>query len=473
MTSRRAGSFDLVLRGGAVVSEGRRGTADVAIRDGRIAQIGGHPIGVAVIDASGRIVLPGGMDVHVHFTPMAEPAPGDAVRPDDFESGTQAAAAGGITTVGSMAHQRVGESLRAAIDRELEAARGRTLVDLIVHPVLNDPSPETRAELADLAESGHTSMKVFLSFPGFEERADDYLEALREAGRRGILTLVHCEDGPMIRWLARRLVEEGRGGARHYPEAHPAASEVAAVSRAVAFARATGAPIYVVHLGSAPALDVCRAARAAGLAVSVETRPMYLHLTRKVFEEADAARYVGNPPVGGESDRAALWRGLVDGDIDTVCSDHAPWTLEQKLEPGLDVSSFRPGVADLETMMPMLFSEGVGTGRLSLERFVEVTSTNAARLFGLYPRKGAIRRGADADLVVWDPRARRRIDGSRMRSRAGYSVYDGWDVQGWPAITISRGELVWERDEIRGSPGRGRWIPRDPLRRGRSSEEAG
>jgi dihydropyrimidinase len=190
---------------------------------------------------------------------------------------------------------------------------------------------------------------------------------------------------------------------------------------------------------------------------------MYLHLTRDVFDELDAARYVGNPPVGGGADRAALWEGLARGDVDTVCSDHAPWTLEQKLDPTLDVSSFLPGVADVETLMPMLFSEGVVKGQISIERFVDVTSTNAARLFGLYPTKGAIVEGADADLCLWDPQAGRRIDGSQMRSRAGYSVYDGWDVRGWPVVTISRGEVVWEDGEIRGLPGRGRVVTRSAV----------
>lgn len=457
-------TFDLVIRGGSVTSDGHTEVADVAIRSDRIAQVGGHPLGARVIDARRRPVLPGGVDAHVHLTSIREPRPGDAVRPDDFESGTEAAAAGGVTTVGTMAHQYPEGLLSEAVDREAEAARGRALVDIFVHPVLNDPSERARAEIPELARIGQPSVKVFLSFPGFEERAEEYLEALREAGRFGVRVLVHCEDGPMIRRLARWLVEDGRGDAAHYPAAHPEGSEVASVTRAIEFARAAGAAIYVVHLGSAAALEVCRSARARGQQVAVETRPMYLHLTRAVFAEPDAARYVGNPPVGGEVDQATLWDGLARGDVDTVCSDHAPWTLEQKLDPALDVLSFRPGVADVETLMPMLFSEGVVKGRLSIERFVEVTSTNAARLFGVYPTKGAIVVGAEADLCLWDPQARRRIDGSRMRSRAGYSVYDGWDVQGWPVMTISRGEVVWEDGEIRGTPGRGRLVSRAPAR---------
>jgi dihydropyrimidinase len=238
-------------------------------------------------------------------------------------------------------------------------------------------------------------------------------------------------------------------------------AEVAAVERAIGLARQTGAPVYVVHLSSAAALEQCRLARAAGLPVYVETRPLYLHLTKERFAEPDGAKYVGAPPLRSEADRDAMWRGLAAGDIDTVCSDHAPWTLAAKLDPALDVVTARQGVADLETLMPMLFSEGVTTGRISMDRFVELTSANAARLFGLYPRKGAMTVGADADLVLWDAGQRKTIDGAAMQSRAGYSVYDGWTVQGWPRSVIRRGQVVLRDGIAAARPGEGRWIRRD------------
>jgi dihydropyrimidinase len=238
---------------------------------------------------------------------------------------------------------------------------------------------------------------------------------------------------------------------------------VEAIDQAVALARGTGAPVYVVHLSSAAALDRCEQARAAGLPVYVETRPLYLHLTRERFDEPEAAKYVGAPPLRDQSDRDALWRGLAAGGVDTVCSDHAPWTLAAKLDPALDVVTARQGVADLETLMPMLFSEGVAAGRISLDRFVELTAASAARLFGLYPRKGAVAVGSDADLGLWDPQQRRVIDGSRMQSRAGYSVYDGWSVQGWPRFVLRRGQVVLADGTAAAQPGQGQW-----LRRGRS-----
>jgi hypothetical protein len=198
---------------------------------------------------------------------------------------------------------------------------------------------------------------------------------------------VHCEDARILQRTGQDLIGAGRGAIRHFPEARPVSAEVEAIDQAVELARGTGAPVYVVHLSSAAALGRCQQARAAGLPVYVETRPLYLHLTRERFDEPDAAKYVGAPPLRDQSDRDALWRGLAAGEVDTVCSDHAPWTLAAKLDPALDVVTARQGVADLETLMPMLFSEGVATGRISLDRFVELTSARAAHLFGLYPRK--------------------------------------------------------------------------------------
>ncbi|MDR7544282.1 MAG: amidohydrolase family protein, partial [Armatimonadota bacterium] len=341
------------------------------------------------------------------------------------------------------------------------AAAGRdAAVDYVLHPVLVDPNDEAIAGIPTLAAEGHTSLKLFMVFEHFDAQVDAFARAMRTAAGCGVVTMVHCEDAAVIRCAAAALLSEGRGSARYYPDSRPVASEAAAVERAVALAQVTGAPIYVVHLSSAEALEACRRARASGLPVWVETRPLYLYLTRERFEEPDAAKYAGAPPLRDATDVAAMWAGLWSGDIDTVCSDHAPWTLEQKLDPALTVATLRQGVADLETLMPMLFSAGVRTGRLSLERFVALTSTNAARLFGLAPQKGMIAIGSDADLVVWDPEARRVVDGRLMHSRAGYSPYDGWEVIGWPAYTISRGEVVFARGEMQAARGRGRWVRR-------------
>jgi dihydropyrimidinase len=349
--------------------------------------------------------------------------------------------------------------MTAAIAREMAGAGAEAAADWFLHPVPSEFTDSTAAEVASLAADGHPSFKVFLAvsqhaaWPGLAE-------TITAAGRAGTLTLVHCEDAGIIERTGKELIGSGHGAVRHFPDARPVSAEVEAVDRAIALASETGAPIYIVHLSSAAALDRCRRARAGGVPVYVETRPLYLHLTRERFEEPDGAKYVGAPPLRDQSDRDALWRGLAAGDIDTVCSDHAPWTLADKLDPALDVMTARQGVADLETLMPMLFSEGVVAGRISLDRFVELTSANAARLFGLAPRKGTITVGADADLALWDPGMRVTIDGSRMQSRAGYSVYDGWTVQGWPRYVIRRGQVVLADGTCLAQPGQGQWIPR-------------
>jgi len=217
-----------------------------------------------------------------------------------------------------------------------------------------------------------------------------------------------------------------------------------------------------VHLSSQAALEACHRARARGVPVYVETRPLYIHLTEERLQEVDGAKYIGQPPLRQPSDARALWNGLWGGDIQTFCTDHAPWKLEEKLDPSLSIGDLRPGVADLETLLPMLFSEGVNTGRISLHRFVEVTSTNAARLFGLFPQKGTIAVGSDADLTIWDPTTTRAVDGRVMETNADYSPYDGWEVTGWPITTISRGEVVYDKGQIVGAPGRGRLVRRGP-----------
>ena len=217
-----------------------------------------------------------------------------------------------------------------------------------------------------------------------------------------------------------------------------------------------------MHVSCAAALDEARRARVSGQRVYVETRPIYLYLTRELYERPDGAKYVGWPPLRDHSDVDGIWDGLVNHDVDTLCSDHAPWTLSEKLDAGLEVGSFRPGMANLETLMPMLYSEGVAKGRISLSRWVELTSTNAARLFGMFPQKGTIAVGSDADLVVWDPDLARVVRGEEMRSRAGYDVYEGHEVHGWPAHTISRGEIVFENGEITAERGRGKRVIRGP-----------
>jgi dihydropyrimidinase len=384
---------------------------------------------------------------------------------DDFWTGSLAAIGGGITTIGNMTFPMPGETPRDAVAREMAAAAPEAAVDWFLHPVLTDLAAAADGEIAALAADGHASVKIFLTVPQIAADEPGLRAALAAAREAGSLTLIHCEAAGLLEECGEHLIAHGRGALQNFPEARPVTAEVEAVDQAVALSRATGAPVYIVHLSSAAALDRARTARSGGIGVHVETRPLYLHLTRERFAQPDAGKYVGAPPLREQADRDALWAGLAAGDVDTVCSDHAPWLLADKLDPSLNVVTARQGVADLETLMPMLFSEGVVTGRISLDQFVDLTSANAARLFGLYPRKGVIAVGSDADLALWDPQERRTVDGARMRSRADYSVYDGWDVQGWPRIVVQRGQVLLADGEIIARPGQGQWLRRDPAER--------
>src|SRR3984885_2913059 len=437
--------FDLVVRGATVVSPGRQEAADIGVRDGRIAQLGGGMTGREEIAADGLLALPGGVDAHVHLMYQAlaeelrqagEIGPSEPMWVDDFWTGSLAAIGGGITTIGNMTFPLPGETPRDAVAREMAGAAPEAAVDWFLHPVLNDPAAAADGEIAALAADGHSSVKIFLTMPWVAADEPGLRAALAAARDAGSLTLIHCEAAGLLEQCGDHLIAHGRGALQNFPEARPVTAEVEAVDQAVALATATGAPVYIVHLSSAAALDRARTARSGGVAVHVETRPLYLHLTRERFAQPDAGKYVGAPPLREQADRDALWAGLAAGDVDTVCSDHAPWLLADKLDPALNVLTARQGVADLETLMPMLFSEGVVTGRISLDQFVDLTSANAARLFGLYPRKGVIAVGSDA------------------------SVYDGWDVQGWPRIVVQRGQVLLADGEIIARRGQGRWLRR-------------
>ncbi len=444
----RRQSNSLLVRGGRVVTiEGQR-DADVRVRDGKLVEVGpGLELAdEVVIEAKGLLVLPGAIDPHTHLSPPWA---------DDFESGSQAALAGGITTLGCMTSPKEGESLLQAIEREEARAAKETIADVFLHPVVGVPSEETKGVLARLAESGRTSMKIFMVSSRFDENEAAYVDLIRHAGTLGMRTLLHCEDARILAEAARRLKGEGKTSLRHFPESRPVEAESRAVERALGIAETTGAPIYIVHLSSKAALEAASAARRRGIRVAVETRPLYLHFTDERFRGPEGPLFVGQPPLRKPEDVEALWKGLAEGGVDTVASDHAPWTREQKLDPSLDIEKLRPGVANLQCMLPVLFSEGARRG-LSLEQFVALTSTNAARLFGLSPAKGTIAPGSDADLVLWDPAETREIDRGSLLSRAGFSLFEGFRVTGWPRITIRRGEIVYRDDAIQAAAGSGR-----------------
>ncbi len=458
--------LDLVIRGGTVVTADAVATADVGIAEGTVVQIGGEMYGDQELDAAGKLLLPGGVDAHVHLS--LPPGEGKGEGPtwvDDFTSGSAAALAGGVTTLGNMTFLGPGETPLAGLARDAALVREQAIADLFLHPVIAEPTPQTLDEIPRLLPAGHNSIKFFMSMPGFDPAVPGFLEATRRAGTARLITLIHCEDHALIEDATTRLMATGRSSLRNYPESRPVIAELVATQRAIAFAEATGAPVYIVHLSSQRALEACAEAQSRGLPVYVETRPLYLHLTRERFEEEEGPKYVGQPPLRDQADVNALWAGIQQGVLHTVCTDHAPWSLEAKLDPALTVANLRPGVENLQTMLPMLYSEGVRSGRISLRRFVEVTATNAAKLFGLFPRKGTIAVGSDADIVVFDPDLTRTVERPMLKSNAGHSVYEGWSVTGWPVITLRRGEIVFRDDEVVGRVGSGHLLGRGPTER--------
>ena len=447
---------DILISGGTVVTSEGRFAADVRVRDGTIVEIGtglAAGAGARAIDATGLLVMPGGVDPHVHL---------GGSRRDDYRTGSQAALAGGITTISNFAFPADGRTLAQAIEREAALIREQAIADVILHAGINDPATQEGQMTTLAAETGQTSTKIFMVWTVFDAAVPDYMATMDAAGRAGILTMVHCEDWPILAHAVSELTAAGRTSLEYFPDSRPVLAEVVATQRAVAMAETTGAPIYAVHVSSEGALRVLEDARDRGLSVFVETRPIYLHFTRERFEGPDRGLYVGQPPLRGQRDQDALWAGIANGSVDVVATDHVAHLREDKMDPSQTISRHRAGLNNLQVVRPMLWSEGVVEGRISEERFVAVTSTNAAKLFGLYPRKGTIAVGADADIVLWDPDETRTIRDEDMFSGTGFSVYSGWEVTGWPVMTLRRGEVVYENGEILAGAGSG-----ELLRRGR------
>jgi len=434
------------------VTAGGSTRADVGIQDGRTVAIGDVGQASRDLDASGKLVLPGCVDLHTHLasTPTFTPL-------DDFEHGTRAAIAGGVTTVCSMVYQE--GTLRAGIARGLRDAE-RSLADFAFHVVVTDPSEAAIAELPSLARDGHTGLKVFMVTPRFGDRITDYVRLLRAADAEGMLTAVHAEDHEIVVRATTLLHAAGHDAVRYFPESRPVAAEEVAIRAAAGLAAKTGAALYFVHLSSRVALAALAEAKSQGLRVYGETRPLYLYLTRERFERPDAALWVGQPPLREREDVDAIWDALRGGLLDTVGTDHYPHKRAAKLAPDLAFDRVPPGVANLETLLPMLYSEGVRRGRLTVERMVDVLATSPARIAGLRG-KGEIAIRNDADIVVFDPDRTRTIRASEMHSACDYDPYEGWEVTGWPAVTLLRGEVAYAEGEILARPGQGRMVARD------------
>jgi dihydropyrimidinase len=356
-----------------------------------------------------------------------------------------------------------GQSLQGCVEAWQQKARGKAIIDYGLHPAILEPTPRIIAEMADAVADGYTSFKLFMiGMARFDELAAQYLTVMAQAARLGALTNIHAEDQCLITYCTEQLTAAGKRDVRYLADARPRLCEGLAVQRAIGMARAVDAPIYLVHLSCAEGLAPLHEARARGQVVYGETRPLYLHLSRHRLEEPDGERYVGWPPLREASQQQVLWDGLRQDILQTVATDHCSWTLAQK-KTGTTFDDLLPGMANLETLVSMLYSEGVGKGRLSLSRFVQVMATNPAKLFGLYPQKGTIAVGADADMVIFDPARAVTIQHRNLHSRSDYEVYEGFQVTGWPIMTLSRGEVIVDHGTMLGQAGRGKLLKRRPF----------
>ena len=457
---------DLVLHGGTVVLEGGVERVDVAVRDGRIAAIGAGLEGRERIDCAGLSILPGGVDNHCH---IAQKPTSNGRNADDFVSGTGSAAVGGTTTVICFAKQEPGEDLRDTVDAYREAAT-RALVDHAFHVVVSDPSPAVLAEeLPAVVGMGVRSFKVFTTYDGLRLADADLLAVMDAARRLGALVAVHAENDQAIRHGVARLLAEGRTEAISHALSRPSIVEAEAVGRAIMLSEVAGQPIHVFHVTGALPADAVAAARARGVRVYAETCTHYLTLTDDALRQpmAEAAKFICSPPLRPAADRDALWARLADGTLQMVSSDHSPYRMEDplgKLKDGPDTAFNRVsnGMPGLATRLPVLWDAGVATGRMDLAAFARLTATNPARLYGLYPRKGAIAVGADADLAVWDPARRVTLRAADLLSGAGYTPYEGRTVTGGPVLVLSRGTVIARDGRVAVAPGRGRYLSRDP-----------
>ncbi|WP_020683673.1 dihydropyrimidinase [Marinobacterium rhizophilum] len=457
--------FDMVIRNGQVVTAADTSHCDIGIRDGRIVALGENlGAGRDEIDASGKLVLPGGVDAHCH---LDQPMPEGMKMADDFTSGTRSAACGGTTTLIPFAAQEKGQSLRAAVEDYHRRAEGKALVDYAFHLIVTDPTEAVlKDELPQLIREGCTSFKIYMTYDDLKLDDGQILDVLSVARNEGAMAMIHAENSDCIGWLTKRLLDAGHTEPRYHAAARPMLVEREATHRVIAYAELVDVPILIVHVSGREAVEQIRWARGQGLSVFAETCPQYLFLTAEDLgiDGYEGAKCVCSPPPRDEANQQVIWDGLSDGLFTIFSSDHAPFNYDDPLgkKPGgkeVDFHYIPNGIPGLETRLPLLFSEGVGKGRISINRFVELTSTNPAKLYGLYPQKGSIAVGADADLVIWDAQREVTIRNEQLHHDVDYTPYEGMQITGWPETTLSRGEVVWGQGAPSNAVGRGRFLP--------------
>jgi dihydropyrimidinase len=455
--------FDLVIRNGTIATATDVMDCDIGIRDGTVVALG-RDLGSSAkdIDAVGKLVLPGGIDSHCHIDQLSALGIRNA---DDFESGTIAAAFGGTTTIIPFACQHRGQSLRAVVEDYHNRAGPKAIIDYAFHLIVTDPSPEVLGqELPALIRDGYTSFKIYMTYDSL--KLDDYqiLDVLSVARRDGALVMVHAENHEMIRWLTDRLLEGGNRAPKYHAVSHARIAESEATHRAISLSELLDVPLLLVHVSTEEAMEEIRQAQARGLKIFGETCPQYLLLTADDLDKPgmDGAMWCCSPPPRDATAQQAIWSGLRNGVFQVLSSDHAPYRYDEtgKLAKGPNASfkEIANGIPGIELRLPLLYSEGVASGRIDIHRFVSLTSTNAAKLYGLYPQKGTISIGSDADLAIWDTGKTVNITYDLLHDRAGYTPYEGRSITGWPDTVISRGRVVIDQGALHVKIGSGEFL---------------
>lgn len=455
--------YDLVIRNGTVVTAADTTHCDIGVKDGVVATLGrGLGSGTREIDASGKLVMPGAIDSHCH---LEQASSAGVMTADDFYSGTVAAAFGGTTTVIPFAAQHRGQSLRRVVDAYRAAAAPKAVIDYAIHLIISDPTEQVLGqELPALIQDGYTSFKVYMTYDLLRLDDRQMLDIMALARREGAMMMIHAENHDMIQWLADRLLANGMSQPRYHAVSHTRVAEGEATNRAVALSQLLDVPILIVHVSAAEAIDVIRGAQTKGLKIYGETCPQYLFLTADdIGMDLEGTKFCCSPPPRDAAAQEAVWRGLQNGTFQVFSSDHAPYRYDEtgKLLKG-DKTTFKDtanGVPGIELRVPLLFSAGVKTGRLDLNRFVALTATNHARLYGLYPKKGTIAVGSDADICIWDPDKHVHVSAGMLHDNTGYTPYEGRHITGWPVTVISRGRIVVEDGALKAERGSGNFLP--------------
>ncbi len=460
-----ATAFDLTIRGGRVCNADGSVDADFGVRDGRVAAIGpGLPAGREDVDASGRWVLPGGIDSHCHIEQLSGMG---VMCADDFYSGTVSAAFGGTTTILSFAAQHREDSIPAVIDAYAKLAREKAVIDYGFHLILTRPDEEAlKVHLPEAIRGGITSLKVYMTYDRLKLDDHALLDVMATAGAEGAMVMVHAENHDMIRWIAHRLLERGHTAPKFHGVAHDALAEAEATNRAILLSRLVDVPVLIVHVAGAETVEVIRQARRLGARVHAESCPQYLFLEASDADlpGVEGAKFCCSPPPRDQASQQAVWAGLIDGTLGLYSSDHAPYRFDAsgKLPKG-DATTFKEmanGVPGIELRLPLLFSEGVMQGRLSIEQFVALTATNHAHMYGLAPRKGTIAVGADADIAVWNPARQVEVSAAMLHDNVGYTPYEGMKLTGWPEDVFSRGRSVVRAGVLHAQRGSGLYVAR-------------